>query len=263
MREKKIMKQEKRSTAEYVAYKDLAWTDSIICNPEEYVQETEIFCKAIKENSKIAAVTMLHLGCGAGIYDYTLKKHFKVTGVDISKEMLTLAKKVNPEIQYIHGDMRAINLKETFDAVAIPDSIGYMTIIQDLQKAIFAADKHLKPGGVLVIVASIAEKFRPNNFVYTGTKGDIEITIFENNYLPAPDSSTYEAVLVYLVRNKGKLEIHTDRHIIGIFKRTVWLDLLKRHGFEVKETSINHLYDRFILENGKYPLSMFICTKKL
>jgi len=40
----------------------------------------------------------------------------------------------------------------------------------------------LKPGGVLLIVANIKEEFRENNFVYTGSKGDVEVTIFENNY---------------------------------------------------------------------------------
>jgi SAM-dependent methyltransferase len=204
---------------------------------------------------------MLHLGCGAGIYDYTFKKYFKVTGVDIGEQMLALARKLNPEIHYFNGDMRTIDLKKKFDAVAIPDSIGYMTSVQDLQKVIRNAAKHLKPGGVLLIVASIAEKFSSNNFVYTGSRGEIEITLFENNYLPAPDNSTYEAALVYLIRRKGKLEIHTDRHIIGIFKLKVWLGLLKEQDFTVQQKNLDYLYDCFIMEDGEYPLTMFVCSE--
>jgi SAM-dependent methyltransferase len=255
------MKQKKNQIKKWLMYTDLAWTESIICDPEEYVKETEIFCKAIKENSKIKTSTLLHLGCGAGINDYTFKRYFKVTGIDISEEMLILAREYNPEINYIHGDMRTIDLKERFDAVVIPDSIGYMTTIADLKKAMTTADKHLKPGGVLLIVTSIAENFRSNNFVYSGLKGETEVTIFENNYLPDPDGSTYEATIVYLIRKKGKLEIHSDCHVLGIFKLKVWLDLLKEQGFTVKKVNLDHLYDRFIKEDGEYPLTMFICIK--
>ena len=253
----------KIKSSQYIAYSDLAWVDTIICNPEDYVQETEIFCKAIKENSEIPVDSLLHLGCGAGITDHTLKKHYRVTGIDISNDMLTQAKKLNPEINYIQGDMRTVDLKTKFDAVVIPDSIGYMNTVKDLQKAIITADRHLKPGGVLLIVASIAEKFSSNNFVYSAVKGEMEITIFENNYFPDSYRTTYEAILIYLIRRNGKLEIHTDRHILGLFKLKKWNDLLKQQGFIVKQMNVDHLYDRFMLENGIYPLTMFICIKSL
>jgi|Deesub1362A_J573_1020465.scaffolds.fasta_scaffold29454_1 SAM-dependent methyltransferase len=245
------------------AYSDFAWTEHIIAPPEEYVEETELFSKVIKEHSKIEARTLLHLGCGAGGNDYTFKRHFKVTGVDISKDMLEIARKLNPEVTYLYGDMRTIRLKECFDAVAIPDSIGHMTTVGDLRKAILMASKHLKPGGVLLIVSNIKEEFKENNFVYTGSKGDVEITLFENNYVPDPDRTTYEATAVFLIRRKGKLEIHSDIDTIGLFNLSTWLDLLKEVGLEVKQMKLEHSYDRFIFGEGKYILSMFVCSKPL
>jgi len=62
-------------------------------------------------------------------------------------------------VTYIYDDMRSIELRECFDAVAIPDSIGYMTTLEDLRSAVLTAYMHLKPGGVLLIIASIAEQF--------------------------------------------------------------------------------------------------------
>jgi len=245
----------------WCGYSELAWTETIIASPEEYIKETEQFSKIIKEHSTVKPKTLLHLGCGAGGNDYTFKKHFEVTGVDISEGMLEIARSYNPEVRYLYGDMRTIKLGKCFDAVAIPDSIGYMTTVKDLRSAIITAYHHLKSGGVLLIVANIAEQFTQNNFVYTGSKGDIEITVFENNYIPDPAGTTYEATLIYLIRRKGKLEIHTECHIIGLFKLDTWLDLLKEAGFEVKQAKIEHSYDCFILGEGKYPLLMFICTK--
>ena len=112
--------------SECKAYTDLAWVDMIVSSPEEVAEETELYSKTIKENAERETKTLLHLACGAGMNDYTFKKHFEVTGVDISQDMLSLAKELNPEIEYIHGDMRTIELGKNFDAVAIPDSIDYM-----------------------------------------------------------------------------------------------------------------------------------------
>jgi SAM-dependent methyltransferase len=85
-------------------YSDLAWTWPIISPVEDYIEETELFGKLIKEHSTIEVKTLLHLGCGGGHNDYTFKKHFKVTSVDISEDMLALAKKLNPEVNYQYGD---------------------------------------------------------------------------------------------------------------------------------------------------------------
>ena len=65
-----------------------------------------------------------------------------------------------------------------------------------------------------------------------------------------------------LIRRKGKLEIHTDRHIIGVFKLEAWLDLLKEAGFDnVNQIEMKHSYNRFIVGEGKYPLLMLVCSK--
>lgn len=245
------------------AYSELAWTESLVYRPAEGLEEVELFSKLIKENSKRRTETLLHVGCGSGIYDYTFKEHFKVTGVDLSEEMLEIAKKRNPEVVYHHGDMRTIELKEKFDAVVIPESIGYMTTSIDLKKAIKCANKHLNPGGVLLIVANLKESFKENNFVYTGRKGDIEITIFENNYIPPDNDSIYEATIIYLIRDKGRLETYTDIHTLGLFDKKTWQSFLKAEGFEIKETKEEHFYDEYLLEKGEYPLHIFICIKPL
>jgi SAM-dependent methyltransferase len=249
--------------AKWRAYSDLAWTESIVGSPEEYVDETELFSKVIKEYSKIETRTLFHLGSGAGGNDYTFKKHFKITGVDISEGMVEIAKELNPEVTYLRGDMRTIQLRECFDAVAIPDSVGYMTTAEDLHNAILTAYRHLKPGGTLLIVAHTREEFKENNFVYTGSKGDVEITVFENNYIPDSTKTTYQATLIYLIRRKGKLEIRTDCHTIGLFKMETWLDLFKEVGFELRHTKTEYFYDRFIFGEGEYPLFMFVCNKPL
>jgi ubiquinone/menaquinone biosynthesis C-methylase UbiE len=243
------------------AYTDLAWVDRIVSSPEEVAEETELYSKIIKKNAENETKTLLHLACGAGMNDNTFKKHFEVTGVDISVDMLSLAKELNPEIEYIHGDMRIIELGKKFDAVAIPDSIDYMKTKSDLEKLIRTANKHLNPGGVLLIVANPKKTFKKNNFVYTGKKGDIEVTVFENNYIPQKNDSIYEATIIYLIRNKGKLETHIEIHTLGLFDKKTWFSLLEEEKFKIKEEKEQHFYDRYMLEEGEYPLHIFVCIK--
>lgn len=246
----------------WLAYSDLAWVDQIISGSDDYAEETDLLVKTIMEHSSCEIKTILHLGCGAGFNDYTFKRYFQVTGIDISPGMLDIARKVNQEIDYHYGDMRNIELGKSFDAVVVPDSIDYMRTEDDLFSAIMTANKHLKSGGMLLIVAHPAELFSQNNFVYTGSDQDIEITVFENNYVLAPPKRGYEATLLYLIRRHGELQIFSDLHLLGLFKLQKWLELINKAGFDnIIQTNMDHTYDRFVMDGGKYPQLVFICSK--
>jgi SAM-dependent methyltransferase len=187
-------------------YGDLAWLWPIISPPEDYVEETELFSKTIKEHSKIEVKTLLHLGCGGGHNDQTFMRYFELTGIDISEEMLQLARELNPEVAYHRGDMRTIRLKESFDAVAILDSITYMSTEEDLRRAFHTAYEHLKPGGVfLTCVEECKEKFKQNKTQCTvHSRGDVNVAFVENDYDPDPTDTTFESTFVYIIRRRGE-----------------------------------------------------------
>jgi len=217
-------------------YGDLAWTWPIISPPEEYVPESEFFGKLIMEHSEHEPKRLLHLGCGGGHNDYTLKQHFEVTGVDLSPSMLALARKLNPDVTYTEGDMRTARLKRTFDAVAILDSVNYMLTASDLRAAFDTAFTHLRPGGVFItIIEQALESFRQNKVQYLARERDgVEIAFIENMYDPDPTDTTYESTFVYLIRQEGNLRIETDRHLGGLFPVDVWYDTLSSVGFAVE-----------------------------
>lgn len=73
--------------------------------------------------------------------------------------------------------------------------------------------------------------------------------------------STYEATMVYLVRRGGKLEIHSDVHLLGLFGSEVWNAFFAGLDLEVKREALKDLYDPFIMGEGDYPLAIFICRK--
>jgi SAM-dependent methyltransferase len=114
-------------------YSDLAWTWPIIRPVEDYVKETETFSRTLKQEAKIEVKNLLHLGCGGGHNDYTFKRYFALIGIDISEEMLTLARKLNPEVKYHKDDMRTIRLGEVFDAIAIAVRLHKAFIVFTIQ----------------------------------------------------------------------------------------------------------------------------------
>ncbi len=245
---------------DYRLFGSLAWIWPIISPPEDYVEETDLFSKIIIENSKIDVKSLLHLGCGGGHNDYTFKKHFNVTGVDISEDMLRLAGKLNPDVRYKYGDMRSVNLNEKFDAVAVLDSINYMTTKDDLGSVFNTAYNHLEPGGILLTIQEcIPGNIKQNSTEITiHSRDDVEITFIENSYEPDTNDPIVEETLVFLIRIGGKLEIYTDRHICGIFKLENWLELLNDTGFEVKQKK----FELSTFKEGEY-YPMLICSKPM
>ena len=107
----------------WISYNDLAWTEDWLADPAEYEHEVKVHVDLIRSTSSESPITLLHLGSGAGGHDTIFKRHFAVTGVDLSPGMLIKARKLHPDIEYIEGDMRTLRLNRQFDAVVIPDSI--------------------------------------------------------------------------------------------------------------------------------------------
>ena len=239
-------------------YNDLAWTWHIISKPEDYVEEGELFIDKIEKYSRIETKTLLNLGCGGGNLDWVLKRRFDITGIDISEAMLANARNINPENEYIQGDMRTVRLDRSFDTVVIHDAINYMLTPDDLRAAFETAYVHLKKGGLMITYAEEwAGHFNQNRIRHqVEVKDNIEIAFIENYYDPDPDDTTYEGTFIYLIRKDGVLRIETDHHVAGIFPLTLWSDLLKEVGFEIIDDRFTHSE---FAEGEDYP--MFIGLK--
>jgi len=248
--------------SDFISYNQLAWTEDLLSDPSEYEAEVGVYIDLIHRTALDPVRTVLHVGSGAGRHDLYFKKYFKITGLDLSVGMLNMAKKLNPEIEYIEGDMRTLRLDRRFDCVVIPDSIDYMVSLDDLKQAMQTAATHLKHDGVLLIVGKTEETFQNNNFVYTGEQGDTHVTLFENNYRNPYTPDTYRITMVYLIRKAGELTVYTEESEAGLFPQAVWDTVFKDSGFVMEKRKLDGLYDSYLPEGGEYPLTIFIGRKK-
>ena len=104
------------------------------------------------------------------------------SGVDVSEPMLALARSPNPQVAYVRGDKRTVQMGRRYDAVAVFDSINDMLAPEDLRAVFATARAHLGPGGAFLTYAEETwERFRQNRSQCTTHTGDdVVITFLEN-----------------------------------------------------------------------------------
>ena len=222
-------------------YNDLAWLWPMWEGVEEYGSETEHWAQLMSRFAEIKVRTLLDMGCGGGKNAFHFKKHFEVTGIDISEPMLANARALNPECTFLVSDMRHVDLGAQFDAVFINDSVTYMISEENLLAVFANARRHLRPGGVMVTspdhcketfvqnatrISHAAPAFKPEN---------VDVVFIENHYDPDPEDDTYELTIIYLIREDDRLRIEHDFHMCGLFRLEAWRRLLAEAGFEVHE----------------------------
>ena len=83
----------------------------------------------LKLLGNIKGKKILDLGCGPGLYSKVLKKKgAKVKGIDNSKNMIEIAKKETPGVEFIVGDAEKLPYKNgEFDIVVSPLVIGHLS----------------------------------------------------------------------------------------------------------------------------------------
>ncbi|HAP32422.1 MAG TPA: SAM-dependent methyltransferase, partial [Firmicutes bacterium] len=103
--------------------------------------------------------------------------------------------------------------------------------------------------------------FQNNNFAYAGEKDGIQVTLLENNYINPFRPNSYEATLVYLIRQQGELTIHTDHQVLGLFSQAIWDEVFKSAGITMQKATLDGIYDRYLLNDGEYPMIIFVGQK--
>lgn len=94
----------------------------------------------------------LDVACGTGRHLELLRHEHPTVGIDISPEMLEVARRRLRGIRLVHADMRDFELGKTFDVVScLYSAIGHLRSERELQATFANFARHLKPGGVAIV----------------------------------------------------------------------------------------------------------------
>jgi SAM-dependent methyltransferase len=223
-------------------YTELADWWPILSAPADYAEEAEFYRQAMLSLCAFRPRTMLELGSGGGNNASHLKRHFEMTLVDLSPDMLAVSRELNPGCQHRQGDMRSVRLGRTFDLVFIHDAIVYMTSEEDLRRAIETAYIHCRPGGVALFAPDeVRETFKPSTD-HGGHDGHGRaLRYLEWTWDPDPADSHYIFAMVYLLREGDKpLRAVLDEHHCGLFGHEDWLRFIAEVGFEPHWKTFDH-----------------------
>ena len=128
---------------------------------KNYPAECDFLEEIFQQHASNPVRTILDMGCGTGGHALQMaRRGFKVTGVDRSGPMLSVARTKAASLQIDHipvfreGDARTLDLATKFDVVmSMFAVISYMTANEDLMGAFSVARKHLNAGGLFVFDA--------------------------------------------------------------------------------------------------------------
>jgi SAM-dependent methyltransferase len=113
--------------------------------------EHATYIRSLLKKHHPRAKTVLELACGTGSVLKQLQAQYDVVGVDLSDEMLAIARRKVPGVRLVRSDMRTVDLGERFDVVlCVYDSINHLTRFRDWEAVFRRARQHLNDRGVFV-----------------------------------------------------------------------------------------------------------------
>jgi len=219
---------------------------------KDYPTEALKVRRFIKKYKRSTGNRLLDIGCGTGIHANLLSKHFHVEGMDIDPKMLAVARRKYPAIRFQQGDMVDFKLGRKFDViVCLFSAIGYVKTKARLQKTIKNMQKHLLPGGVMLV----EPWFAPNQwhegriFATQVNKPGLKIVRMSRS---SQKGSISIIEFQYLIGTPKGIERDTEFLELGLFTKKEYLDAF--HSAELKVVHDPHGLDGRGLYIGIKPL---------
>ena len=201
----------------------------------DYLDEAVRLQNLIIKHSLKEPKTILDVACGTGLHLKHLSDDYSCTGVDISKDMLKIARKNAKGITFKQSNMKLMNLKKEFDVIiCLFSSIGYLKNIANLEKTLKNFSNHLTKGGIILIEPSCAKSFylsgKPSVTVYD--KKDAKITRIN---ISKTKQNTAKLSMHIVIAEKGKdPKYYIDNHKLGLFGIKDTLKSMRNAGFKSK-----------------------------
>ncbi|MEM7552912.1 MAG: class I SAM-dependent methyltransferase [Cyanobacteria bacterium P01_A01_bin.84] len=237
-----------------------------------YIHDVGFSDYALKSTSGILAILqkyqipkglIVELGCGSGLSAQEfIKASYQVWGVDISEEMINIAKTRVQDAEFVVSSVFDVEIPPCHAAIAIGECFNYLfdevpnveTLgIESLKTLFHRVYDALIGGGVFIFDIAEPGQVKPGTTVKGFTEGEDWIVLFEKE-----ENQDILTRHITTFRKLGEdYRRHDEVHLQRLYKGTEIAEILRQIGFEVE---ISDRYDSF-----KLPLAhiAFIAHKKL
>lgn len=133
-----------------MSYQDFAQFYDLLTENIDYRRLAAPYIKALSGFKISEGSSLLDLACGSGSLSVLMEAYgCKVTGIDLSEEMLTLAAAKSDSIRWLRGDMTNLPFYSEFDSViCCLDGINHLKDLNGIQKTFDGVYRSLKKGGI-------------------------------------------------------------------------------------------------------------------
>ena len=218
-----------------VLYKELARYYDLIYASKDYKKEASQLKKFISEYKKSPGNELLDVACGTGRHLIYLKSGFSCMGVDISEDMLKIARKNVRGVVFKKANMITLDLGKKFDIIlCMFSAIAYTKTYENLRKTIQNFANHLKKGGVVLIQPFFTKAAFKQGAPHMTTYQSDNICLARANVSKAKgDLGTWD--FHYIIAEKDKEVKHfVDRHEVALFDTNKTLKIMKEVGLKAK-----------------------------
>ena len=240
-------------------YKKFAKYYDKIYSKKDYIGECQFIEWAVAQHKTSAGKKLLDVACGTGAHADLLKKNFSILGVDISSDMLDIAREKVPDVEFKEGDMKKLDLKGKFDVITcLFSAMNYNTSLKEYERTLKNFYEHLHPGGVLIFDLGINHENWMEGMISVDTvvEDNLKLARICQSHL---EGNIFNADFVFLVKENEKLDFDIDRHIIGVFKTSEIFELMKKVGFYV---AVYGEFTRKKWEKGSMERPVFVGLKQ-
>lgn len=188
--------------------------------------------------------TICELACGTGSMTVRLEKRgYRMTGVDISADMVAEARRKTRHAEYVVENMARFTPSEKYDAyICMIDGLNYLIAPGLLLRTFKNVKEHLKSGGVFMFDVSSRHKLRDiiGDETFIHSEQDVFYS-WQNRYIEKYNLS--DMLLNFFVLRGTRYERFEERHLQRGHSVAELRKLLADAGFEKTE-----VYDELSFE---------------
>jgi trans-aconitate methyltransferase len=212
-----------------------AYYDALYVKDEEYRPEAARVKELLTRHGVPAQGDLLVLACGTGGHIPYFRDDYRVSGLDLSEDMLALAREKFPDIRFYSGNLIDFSLDASFDAmVCLYGSIGFVKTVDNLRAAMKRIAAHLRPQGVALITPwSTQEEFHDLIVADASDQPGLKIARMEQVRLKEP--KIVEVNFHHLIGTDQGVTYHRQSMEIGLFSRDEYRSAMTGAGLTVVE----------------------------
>jgi len=199
---------------------------------KDYAAEARHIHTLAEKYKKSSGEALLDVACGTGLHAGYLAEFYQVEGLDIAADMLAVARAKHPDIRFHRGDMRKFDLRKQFDVVTcLFSAIGYVKTAAQLDQAVAAMARHLKPGGVLFVEPWFSPQDWQTGKVHAAFVDQPDLKIARMN-LSEGHGIRSSFNFHFLVATPRGVEYFTEAHELTLFTPEEYLAAFRAAGLE-------------------------------